>query len=55
MGTLLNLRERIMHHQLAKEVDGFSQIVRAISEIVEVSTIRLGGFMAWVQSNVGSG
>ena len=52
-GTLSNVRETIMHHQFAQEADAFSQIGGTISEIVEVCTIKLGGFMARLQSNSG--
>lgn len=52
-GTLLNVRERIMHHQLAQEADALSQMAGTITNIVEVCTIKLGGFMARSQSNSG--
>ena len=32
-----------MHHQTAKELDGFSQIVRVVSKMVRVWIIRLVG------------
>ena len=39
-----------MHHQTAKETDGFSQIVRATTKTGEVCYDEAGGFVAWVQA-----
>ena len=52
-GTLFNVCERIMHHQLAQEIDAFSQIVGIIFKIVVLCAIKLGGFMTRVQCNSG--